>query len=783
MAYALQMNGSMYTAAPTLGNILTLSTLRLVVSDFKYPANQDGSLFSQGSSTAADREVHAFVNNGNFQVYIGGTANIFGSYTSIFGSADLSGELDVTIDIASSTFTMVVGGTTYLDGVSITVGSNRVNGELFRLGARSNSATPDSSGAFFAPSGTRFGDTSIYLDGVLSRTYVSPASGTNWPDTTNSQDATVYGNASPTWEDVDSLESITITSPTNLKGFGNFLDGSNTSVTVALTYEGTPASLERSTDGGATYTDVGTPTLGAFTEVLSLPPGQYDISYRFSDSTNTQDSVTIAIGPKVLAIGHSNIVSRGDNDQTLAPSVNGVQAFQMRNNGDWRVLQDKVDAPPSGSLYSVLDDTNFGGHWLIRVANKWLAENPDIPITFMVCALSGSAAVDWQPSDSTSTLYGATKALVALAGDDFTHSIVGLGGNETNQGISYADFTPSLDNIISAMRTDYGTEFNLMPIQNYTNGRPSGDLDGGMIAIRQAIQDYARPEADVSCWPSIFQADLSTSDGTHFESNTHLEIMATSAYSSIKRGDNSCLVSVSGVSGEFQITLSSGGVTVLDEPIYLQSGTAATPGFDLDDGSAITGQITNGTDTYPLDGFVGGTLSANIAPTANAGIDQSVAAGATVQLDGTGSTDGDGTIVSYSWAQTAGDAVILTGASTSTPSFTAPSTNAQQTLTFELTVTDNEAATDTDTVDVVVAAEVVQPIESTLTATLTGIVDGTYVTRVIDTDTDTVLFSGTKAWASESASFTLSVEAGTNVEYYAYDSDTDEAGLQIGVTA
>jgi hypothetical protein len=72
-------------------------------------------------------------------------------------------------------------------------------------------------------------------------------------------------------------------------------------------------------------------------------------------------------------------------------------------------------------------------------------------------------------------------------------------------------------------------------------------------------------------------------------------------------------------------------------------------------------------------------------------------------------------------------------------------------------------------------------VESTLNATLTGIPDGTYKTRVIDTDNDVVLFLGDKSWASESASFTLTdVPVGTNVEYYAHD-DTN-AGLDVGVT-
>ena len=90
--------------------------------------------------------------------------------------------------------------------------------------------------------------------------------------------------------------------------------------------------------------------------------------------------------------------------------------------------------------------------------------------------------------------------------------------------------------------------------------------------------------------------------------------------------------------------------------------------------------------------------------------------------------------------------------------------------------------TDTDSVNVQVAAQVVGPTTSTLNATLTGIPDGTYLTRVIDTDNDAVLFKANQAWVSGVATFTLSVAAGTNVEYYAYETVSNGAGLQVGVT-
>jgi hypothetical protein len=99
----------------------------------------------------------------------------------------------------------------------------------------------------------------------------------------------------------------------------------------------------------------------------------------------------------------------------------------------------------------------------------------------------------------------------------------------------------------------------------------------------------------------------------------------------------------------------------------------------------------------------------NQEPTANAGSDQTVNEGDTVSLDGSGSSDPDGTVESYSWTQTAGTQVTLDDASSATPSFTAPDVGADgETLTLELTVTDIDGATSTaDTVNVEVSNVIV----------------------------------------------------------------------------
>lgn len=95
------------------------------------------------------------------------------------------------------------------------------------------------------------------------------------------------------------------------------------------------------------------------------------------------------------------------------------------------------------------------------------------------------------------------------------------------------------------------------------------------------------------------------------------------------------------------------------------------------------------------------TVQANQAPTAGAGGDQQVAAGAVVALSGTGS-DADGTVAAYAWTQLSGPAVTLSNAATQNASFTAPATAA--TLVFELTVTDDDGATGSDQITVTVVA-------------------------------------------------------------------------------
>jgi hypothetical protein len=82
--------------------------------------------------------------------------------------------------------------------------------------------------------------------------------------------------------------------------------------------------------------------------------------------------------------------------------------------------------------------------------------------------------------------------------------------------------------------------------------------------------------------------------------------------------------------------------------------------------------------------------SSNKAPVANAGMAQSVASGATVFLNGSGSRDSDGSIAAYQWTQTAGTPVSLQDATSVQASFDAPTVSVATSLNFSLVVTDDK---------------------------------------------------------------------------------------------
>ncbi|MFQ6610776.1 MAG: lamin tail domain-containing protein, partial [Fidelibacterota bacterium] len=153
--------------------------------------------------------------------------------------------------------------------------------------------------------------------------------------------------------------------------------------------------------------------------------------------------------------------------------------------------------------------------------------------------------------------------------------------------------------------------------------------------------------------------------------------------------------------------------TIVDEVTYDDTAPWPTdpdghgPSLELIDPLSDNSLVESWAASLDVGGTPGAQNSVYIAPGDNyppvaiAGDDFSAGSGETVLLDGSASYDPDGTIVYYIWEQTAGTSVTITDAESPVASFIAPASGS---LSFQLTVYDDEAAFDTDDVNITICS-------------------------------------------------------------------------------
>lgn len=208
-------------------------------------------------------------------------------------------------------------------------------------------------------------------------------------------------------------------------------------------------------------------------------------------------------------------------------------------------------------------------------------------------------------------------------------------------------------------------------------------------------------------------------------------------------------------------------------------------------GDIVEQDITNNDDTLSISVLAGGV--AGTPPVANAGSDHIIPAATAVSISGAASIGSTSPIAAFQWQQLSGPQVQLSGSNSSEISFTSPSLS-NTTLTFSLTVTDEQGLESSDSVTLTtnyaptaVAGSDIQ-VEPGDSFTLNG--SGSY-----DPDSTTLQFSWTQQSGEQSIALSQASNANLSIQAPAYDdiiqmelrvidenglADTDTVTITIG---
>jgi hypothetical protein len=246
----------------------------------------------------------------------------------------------------------------------------------------------------------------------------------------------------------------------------------------------------------------------------------------------------------------------------------------------------------------------------------------------------------------------------------------------------------------------------------------------------------------------------------------------------------------------FQADTSDTGEVVF-ATVTLQAQGSGSTDIDVVDNSEFGTLLVGdeGGAGYTLQSIGSATLTVssppNSAPSADAGDDQTVDEGDPVTLDASGSSDADGSIASYAWTQTGGASVSLSDASTAQPTFTAPDVSGDETLTFEVAVTDDDGETATDAVTITVEdTDVAPPPEIETSVSLAPATDevavgqsATFDLVVSDADGGVGAFDATVSLDDDSVAAITGVEIHGNPGEQTTDVDIAADNASVDLTA
>jgi hypothetical protein len=426
----------------------------------------------------------------------------------------------------------------------------------------------------------------------------------------------------------------------------------------------------------------------------------YDASNNQSDYSEELVCHTITpssgTGGSVSPAGTVFVKSGGGQTFTISPSA-GFRVSDVRVNGQ------SIGAVTSHSFTGVTGPQT--------IAASFVPEPTNYTITASVTGGGGSIS----PSAAVSVSAGGSQTFSIVPIEGYRVGDVLVNGGSVGAVSSYEFLNVAGNGTITA---------SFVPITYTITSSVSGS--GGSIAPSGAVQVNSGSSRTFTITPlDNYQIDKLIVDGQvqTSPSNPYTFVSVTSNHTiSVSfKSTNALPVADAGpdqkVSEGAVVTLQGSNSTDADNGIVsyrwqqtggptvqLSSTSAADPTFTAPDvgpgGAALTFRltVTDGLQATASDTCIVNVTRVNAPPVANAGPDQTVSEWTNVTLNGSQSADGDDGIASYSWRQTKGPSVQLTGADQPTASFVALDIDASdESLTFELTVTDHNGLKATDT--------------------------------------------------------------------------------------
>ena len=541
---------------------------------------------------------------------------------------------------------------------------------------------------------------------------------------------TVVTNASPV-VDAGADQSVMVGTTVSLSGSGSDPDGDN------LTFAWAQVDADGTTYSGGTSVTLSGASLtnGAYTANFTAPATATQLHFALTltdDATPQSASTTDIVAIDVVASNSAPMADAGVDQKvqvgrtvSLSGSATDANAGQALSYA-WTQVADA-----SGTTLSSGAVTLAGAS---TAAASFTAPATDAMLYFELTATDNfSTPASGTDIVAIEVLANRTPVVAAGADQRVLSGTTGVTLDGSGSDADVADFGQSLSYLWTQVDSD-GTAYSGVTNVVLTNAAME---EATFPALRLTITETLYFELTVT-------DDYEDAGGTAANASATdivaIEVAVNTAPTADAGGDQTVLVSAASVSLsgsgtdpdvlEFGQSLSylweqvdsdgsaySGGTSVT-----LTGNNTATATFPAPSSEVVLHFKLTVTDNYATPAkdsdMATITVVTNRSPLVDAGADQSVMAGTTVSLSGSGSDPDAGQSVSLLWEQVAdadgttlsSGTVTLTGASSENASFPAPSTAA--TLYFALTVTDDATppASSTDIVAIDVVASNSAPV-------------------------------------------------------------------------